>query len=209
MVSHAMGMEKVPNPWSLDSSQSAAFAFHQTAYKERLEEVKLGLRVIEKLREHKPRTRHQPNRSSGGHGMFSLGFIHPFSEKDSSHRRHRDSASQCHDDGNDADTENGKGKGRQRPVVSRSSSQLHDAIPDPPGLEDSTDLTPSHEQHDLLSRRHAVDQHVPQHGEPNPAILAARVIKSAVLHDARNIKGDDDDLTDLRFSVNSAHEAKV
>ncbi|KAF8558963.1 hypothetical protein OG21DRAFT_1503412 [Imleria badia] len=198
-------------------SHAMAFAFHRTAYKERLEEVKCGLRVIEKLRAYKPRTRHHNNRSSGGHGVFNLGFIHSFGgERDSNHRQRGDNVSQCYDGGDDADTEDYKGKGKQRPVGSRASIQIHEIPPDSLELEDSRTPTsppafnPSHEKQDVYppSRKRAVDQHVPQQEEYNPAILAARAIKSAVLHDARNIKGDDDHLSQLRFGVNSAHEAK-
>lgn len=201
---------------ALGSSPLTAFAFHQTAYKERLEEVKCGLRVIEKLRAYKPRTRHH-NRSSAGHGVFNLGFIHPFGEKDSNHRRGGNSVSQCYDGANDADTEDNKAKGKQKSVGSRASIQLHEIPPDSPDLENSRTLTspPAFNLSDEKqngyppSRKRTVDQHVPQQEEHNPAILAARAIKSAVLHDARNIKGDDDDLSELKFSVNSAHEAKV
>lgn len=202
------------------SPHLVAFAFHRTAYKERLEEVKCGLRVIEKLRKYKPRVRQQNNRSSAGHGMFNLGFIYPFSEKDSNHRQHDDSISQGFDGGNDADTEDNKGKGKQRQTNLRASNQPHDIASDSLELEDlrtPTSHSPfnsSHEKEDtfhdhLPSRKRAVDQHTYRHEEYNPAIQAARVIKSAVLHDARNIKGNDHDLSGLSFSVNSVHEAKV
>ena len=177
-------------------------------------EVKGGLRVIEQLREYKPRTRHHNNRSSGGHGVFNLGFIYPFSEKD--HHQHSDSIPQD-DGGNDADAEDNKGKGRQRPTGSGAPTQPHNTTLDSPELEGSSTptshqaLDPSHGQQDILheyppARKRAVDQ---QQETYNPAIQAARVIKSAVLHDARNIKGNDDDLSGLRFSVNSTREAKV
>ncbi|KAF8450863.1 Mechanosensitive ion channel-domain-containing protein [Boletus edulis BED1] len=196
-------------------SHAMAFGFHRTAYKERLEEVKYGLRVIEKLREYKPRTRHQHYRSGGGYSVFSLGFIHPFSEKDPNHHQRGDSVSQPYD----ADAEDNKGKGKQTPTGSKAYSHwLHDSAPDSPELGASRTPT-SPPDLELLekqdgshgyppSHRRAGDQHMSQQEEHNPAILAVRALKTAVLHDARNIKGDDDDLSGLKSSVNSTHEAK-
>ena len=40
-------------------------------------------------------------------------------------------------------------------------------------------------------------------------VNAAKVIKNTVLHDARNIRGENEDLGGLSWNVNSAHEAKV
>lgn len=210
------GRKSFPALRSQAHSHLAAFAFHRTAYMERLDEVKRGLRVIEKLREYKPRTR---QRSSSGHGVFNLGFIHPFSEKNSNHRQCGDDISQGYDDGNDAEAEDNKGKGKQRPTGSRIPIQPHDIGSDSPELEDSRTssqpaFNPSHEKQNIFheyppSRKRAVDQHMYQQEEYNPAIQAARVIKSAVLHDARNITGNDNHLSGLRYSVNSAHEAKV
>jgi hypothetical protein len=110
-----------------------------------------------------------------------------------------------------------KAKGSRDQWARGASIQVHEIPPDSLELEDSRTPTsppafnPSHEKQDVYppSRKRAVDQHVPQQEEYNPAILAARAIKTAVLHDARNIKGDDDHLSELRFGVNSAHEAKV
>lgn len=193
-----------------------AFAFHRTAYKERLEDVKCGLRVIEKLREYKPRARQHGSRPSGGHGVFNRSFAYPFSEKDTTHRQCDDSISQGCDTGNDADTEDNRGKGKQK----QASSHPHDVTPDSLELEDLTRPTshspfdPSHENQDTFHenpppRKHAAEQHTNRQEEYNPAIQAARVIKSAVLHDARNIKGSDKDLSGLLFSVNTTYEAKV
>ncbi|KAH0839621.1 Mechanosensitive ion channel-domain-containing protein [Lanmaoa asiatica] len=214
MLSHFVGMEEFPSTSELSSFSSVAFAFHRTAYKERLEEVKCGLRIIEKLREYKPRTRHHNNRSSGGHGVFNLGFVYPFGEKGSNHRQRGDSISQGYDGGNDADAEDNKGKGKQRPPGLRASIQPHDIAPDSPELEDSKTpathpaFSPSHENQDVFYEYPPSRKHMYQQEEHNPAIQAARAIKSAVLHDARNITGNDDDLSGLRFSVTSAHEAK-
>ncbi|KAF9246905.1 Mechanosensitive ion channel-domain-containing protein [Melanogaster broomeanus] len=204
-------------------SHAIAFGFHRTAYKERLEEVKTGLRIIEQLRDYKPRTRH--HRSSGGHtSMFGLGFIAPFnSEKEkpnSSNRQRADSPSRGCDDDHDADAEDGpkskkaKGKHKQR------QSRAGDTPPESSGLEppltspsNSAMNSPqekhgtSHQYPPAPARKRGVDQQIHQQEEYNPAIQAVRAIGSAVLHDARNIKGTSDDLNGLMFSVNSSHEA--
>ncbi|KAG9317165.1 hypothetical protein JVU11DRAFT_1357 [Chiua virens] len=200
-------------------SHAIAFGFHQTAYKERLEEVRLGLHVIETLRNYKPKVRHNHDRSSGGHSVFNLSFMHSFGEKDSNHYQQGDSLAQGCDDGDDADTEDNKGKGKQKPTDVGGPLQPHDSSPSPE-LEDSTIprnrtlFHPSHESQDTFhvyppSQKRAVDHHTHQQEEYNPAIQAARAIKTAVLHDARNIKGTEDDPSDLMFSVTSAHEAKL
>jgi hypothetical protein len=60
----------------------------------------------------------------------------------------------------------------------------------------------------------------PRHGSPRPSmdasneggdtlLQAAKVIKSAVLHDARNIQGKSEGLASMAWNVSSAHEAKV
>ncbi|KIJ19879.1 hypothetical protein PAXINDRAFT_67451 [Paxillus involutus ATCC 200175] len=204
-----------------------AFAFHRTAYKERLEEVKTALRVIEKLRDYKPPTRHQPHRSNGGHTpMFSLGFMTPFTEKEHfNYPQHADNLSHGYDDGDDADVEDGskdkhsKGKHRQR--ESRVFVKVNEAPLESPGLErrltspsNSAMNSPpethpvSHRYPPRSARKRAVEQQMEQQEEHNPAIQAARAIKSAVLHDARNIKGNSDDLSGLVFGINSSYEAK-
>lgn len=56
------------------------------------------------------------------------------------------------------------------------------------------------------SRRTSVDG---GEGEEALVVTAAKVLKTAVLHDARNIKGKDTTTKGLLWNVNSAHEAKV
>ncbi|KIJ70434.1 hypothetical protein HYDPIDRAFT_105154 [Hydnomerulius pinastri MD-312] len=212
-------------------SHAVAFAFHRTAYKERLDEVKIGLRVIEKLREYKPRSRHHHKSSTSHTPMFSLGFMTPFSEKEHfnvlSSRLRAESPARGGDDGDNADVEDGskgrKGKGKHKQRESRTFVKIEDANAESPGSEHplpsataSNSATNSpHERHGTAHRypptpvrKRSVDQHSHQHDEHNPAIQAARAIKSAMLHDARNIKGTNDVLSGLMFGVNSTHEAK-
>ncbi|KAH7888056.1 Mechanosensitive ion channel-domain-containing protein [Phlebopus sp. FC_14] len=216
-------------------SHAIAFAFHQTAYKERLEEVKTGLRIIEKLRAYKPRNRQHNHRTSGIHTpMFSAlgGLMTPFSEKEQfnflSGRSRPESPTHIGDDGNDGDAEDGsknrKGKGKPKHKQERTLAEADDAInadrqnPGRPALAARTSssfMPSSFEGHDIAHKypptpvhKRSADPHTHQHDEFNPAIQAARALKTAVLHDARNIKGANDDLSGLMFSVNSTREAK-
>ena len=47
------------------------------------------------------------------------------------------------------------------------------------------------------------------HEEDTAVVQAAKVLKTAVMHDARNIKGKEDGPSGLSWNINSAHEAKV
>lgn len=207
-------------------SHAIAFAFHQTAYRERLQELKVGLRVIEQLRTFKPKHKH--TKSSNHAPMFSsLGFISPFGgDKDpgGSHgNRQRPSPAHTMDDADDADAEyeakGRKGKGKRKSREPKTFAQVVDKtptetpaseFPSPATLVTSTDSpheVPGTHQYPptLVRRMSGTDQ---QHEDFNPAVQAARVIKSAVLHDARNIKGSNHDLSKLVSSVNTVQDAK-
>lgn len=208
-------------------SHAIAFAFHQTAYRERLQELKVGLRVIEQLRTFKPKHRHA--KSSSHAPMFSmLGFMTPFSgEKEpiGSHaNRQHSSPADTTDDADDADDEHvvkgRKGKGKRKLRESKTFEQMVEKTPtetpaseypSPAACVSDTDSphgvpgTPHRYPPTPVRRLSGTDQ---QHEDFNPAVQAARVLKSAVLHDARNIKGNNYDLSKLVSSVNTAQEAK-
>ncbi|KAI6047029.1 Mechanosensitive ion channel-domain-containing protein [Pisolithus marmoratus] len=207
-------------------SHTIAFAFHQTAYRERLQDLKVGLRVIEQLRTLKPKHRH--GKSSSHTPMFStLGFMTPFGgEKDpvGSHgNRRRSSPAHTMDDAGDADAEHEandrKGKGKRKRKEPKTFAQMIEKTPtETPASEypspapfvtgtDPLDIpgTPHRYPPTPVRRMSGTDQ---QHEDFNPAIQAARVIRSAVLHDARNIKGNNYDLSKLVSSVNTAQDAK-
>ncbi|KIK99690.1 hypothetical protein PAXRUDRAFT_465190 [Paxillus rubicundulus Ve08.2h10] len=207
-------------------SHAIAFAFHRTAYRERLEEVKTALCIIEKLRDYKPPTRQQPHRSNGGHTpMFSLGFMTPFSEKEPFNYSNPQPADDLsRDNGGDADVEDGpkdkESKGKHRQRESRAFVKADETPLELPGLEhqltspnnSATNSPPetyaaSHRYPPRSARKRVVGQQIQQQEEYNPAIQAARAIKSAVLHDARNIKGNSE-LNGSVFGVNSSYEAK-
>ncbi|KAF8897125.1 Mechanosensitive ion channel-domain-containing protein [Infundibulicybe gibba] len=147
-------------------------------------------------------------------------------------RRHRGTRSQ---DGDDGDTEedgektvvgskkstmNGKGKEKKR------ASWLHGQGVDE-GMDSNTSspvrgkevydspqpraATPS----GLLSNSSSPHRYPPSPnvgaettGADATLVQAAKVLKSAVLHDARNIQGKTNDLVAMTWNVNSAHEAK-
>ncbi|KAG1715974.1 hypothetical protein ID866_1198 [Astraeus odoratus] len=201
-------------------SHAIAFAFHQTAYRERIEEVNLGLRVIEQLRSYKPKHRH--HRSPGHTPILSaLNFITPFGGEKDDHgsRQHAESPVHPGDDGDDADVENGakerKGKGKLKTknpktfVKSGVATPASEHVPTPGASGSGHDSAPEesgtpHCYPPAPARQMSIDQH----DDYNPAIQAAKVLKSAVLHDARNIKGKHSDLSGLVSSINTTYEAK-
>ncbi|KAI6128463.1 Mechanosensitive ion channel-domain-containing protein [Pisolithus croceorrhizus] len=208
-------------------SHAIAFAFHQTAYRERLQELKVGLRVIEHLRTFKPKHKHA--KSSSHTPIFSaLGFMAPFSgDKDpvGSHgNRQRPSPAHTMDNIDDAGAEHEakgrKGKGKRKAREPKTFAQVVEKTPtETPASEYPSPapfVTSTDSPHEVLGTPHqypptpvrrmsGTDQ---QHEDFNPAVQAARVIKSAVLHDARNIKGSNYDLSKLVSSVNTVQDAK-
>ncbi|KAG0699854.1 Mechanosensitive ion channel-domain-containing protein [Suillus ampliporus] len=209
-------------------SHAIAFSFHRTAYQERLEEVRKALHVIEKLRNYKPKssTRHK---SSNPHTpMFAtLSGLMPFSEKEHfSHLSNRlRSESSAPSDGGDADVEDrakakkktkGKGKVKHRQhdsAIFVASEELESSgtTPEPIGSVATTPPTHSlvdkhttHKYPPAPAGQRSVDPH---NDDPTIVVQAAKALKTAVLHDARNINGTAD-LEALVFSVGSTHEAK-
>lgn len=205
-----------------------AFAFHRTAYKERLDEVKNALKVIEKLRDYKPKPSGR-HKTSGSHtpmfGAFT-GLMTPFSEKDRfnflSSRLHSENPQQS--DGEDTELEDRektstkKGKGKHKQRDSNSSVHLEESSSNSPAQGGSRATTANHSPVD--TEKHATHKYPPtpvrQHSgdvnhddDPTIVLQAAKALKNAVLHDARNIKGTSDEQEGLVFSVNSTHEAKV
>ncbi|KAG1753685.1 Mechanosensitive ion channel-domain-containing protein [Suillus paluster] len=206
-------------------SHAVAFAFHRTAYKERLDEVRKALQVIEKLRNYKPKSssRHKSNHTP----MFAtLSGLMPFSEKEhfnllSSRLR---SESSVPSENDDADMEDGaakakkrkgKGKHRQRNTATFIASEdleSYGTTPEPVGSVATTPATHSpvdkHTTHKYPPTPAGQRSVYPHNDDPTIVVQAAKAFKTAVLHDARNIKGADDELEALVFSVGSAHEAK-
>jgi len=217
MLSHAIGklysfLSRSHDLWL------SAFAFHRTAYKERLDEVKAALKVIEKLRDYKPKPSDR-HKSSGSHtpmfGAFT-GLMTPFSDLDHFNilsNKLRSESSQP-SDGNDADVEDrgkakkgkGKGKGKHKEHVSKTPAESSQASSHTttPATQTPTDKHTTHKYPPTPGQ-----QSLDAPDDPTIVFQAAKVLKTAVLHDARNIKGTSDDNQGLVFSVNSTHEAKV
>ena len=160
----------------------------------------------------------------------------PFDEKEHFHflsgalKKHQRRDSDSEDgDVEDGDDENGikSTKGKQKRTSLKPSAK-QDTSTTPGSIGNSVNLphseassragTPSglHPSHNMdsphkyppisspaRSRRGSIDD------ADSTLINAAKVIKTAVLHDARNIKGKDSGLKTLIWNVNSAHEAKV
>lgn len=227
-------------------SHAIAFAFHRTAYQDRLEEVRESLRVIEKLRDYKPKNPSRAPRSGTRTPMFGgvFNFGTPFTEKEHFNfvsgalRKHESSQHDSDADNEDGDrtivgtgsrkgtlstlySRKGKEKGTKRFSWfrgKRRSSPDHELG----ALQSSPVASPSRPTSALMSPS-GVPLNSEGHRYPPPAtetstptsadghgtfaVQAAKVLKSAVLHDARNIKGKEEN--ELLNSVGSVAEAKV
>jgi len=154
------------------------------------------------------------------------GLMTPFGEKDPfnllSSRLHSETPQPSDDE--EADVEDrekvkkrkGKGKGKHKQRNSRSFERLEESSTNSPTQGGSVATTATHSPVDVekhtthkyppnLVRRHSqVDAH---DDDPTIVVQAAKAFKTAILHDARNIKGTSDEQAGLVFSVNSTHEA--
>jgi hypothetical protein len=155
-------------------------------------------------------------------GAFT-GLITPFSEIDHFNfisNKLRSEGSQP-SDGEDEDVEDrergkGKGKGKKR----KGKRKQHDSKTVTPLEESLSEQTGSHATtpaNQSPTDKHTTHKYPPTqgsrsvdaHDDPTIVTQAAKAFKTAVLHDARNIKGTSDVDQGLVFSVNSTHEAKV
>ncbi|KAJ7229071.1 Mechanosensitive ion channel-domain-containing protein [Mycena pura] len=181
-------------------SHLIAFAFHRTAFKDRVDAVQETLQVVEQLREYRPKLHHSKRTSAlrtplfGGFGTPTLDKDHfnLVSTKLKDHKRNSEQRSWL---GRGNGKNSGK-KGKERlqtpevviPVQSRSSSHHVSTV--------SEDESPH--------------QYPPSRDHERDVTLvgtAAKVIRDAVLHDARNIRGEDA-AGNLEWNVSSASEAK-
>lgn len=182
--------------------------------------------MIETLRNYKPKSspRHKSNSS---HPMFAtLTGLNPFSDKEHhsvlSNRLRSESSALS--EGDEADMEDGvklkkkkgKGKLKQRQATTIVASEDFESAATTPEQYASAATTPAthspvdkhttHKYPPTPSGPRSVDPHTE---DPTIVVQAAKAFKTAVLHDARNIKGATDELEALIFSVSSTHEAKV
>ncbi|KAF9057504.1 hypothetical protein BJ165DRAFT_1397760 [Panaeolus papilionaceus] len=106
------------------------------------------------------------------------------------------------------------------PFAGRDDNDLRPPIPNqvpytPPSHPALSNLNPHRYPPSYTPREHASRSGSPRPGvdhpqsSPDAAIRqAAKVIKNAVLHDARNLSGKSEGLANLAWNVNSSHEAK-
>ena len=188
-------------------SQAIAQTFHKTAFKERLDAVSESLHVIETLRDYKPVKSHQKRPS----GTRTPTFFPKSPSRPGSRQNSRPTSPVVgfKDDGHMADSENEdspKGKGKRRSALllnpggdpndpSTSMASPHSYPPTPR----SGTNTPTRRR----------DSHDPD-GAGAAAVVtqAAKALKTAVLHDARNLRGKDGADKALVWDVTNSAEAK-
>lgn len=207
-----------------------AFAFHRTAFKERLDTISEALKVVVTLRLYRPKHRSHANKPSRSAPLFSAFGLLPTSQErtaDSRSSTPRHSRVGTLDGfgegetspGHEADVEDADAtlvrrsyKGKQRTSwlenqkrvtepesMSRADQHVTPESPHryPPSPPKGRSFSDSSSDDDAAALVHQA------------AHQAAKVIKTAVLHDARGIRGEiDDDLGGLVWNVTSAHEAK-
>ncbi|KAG5635453.1 hypothetical protein H0H81_011192 [Sphagnurus paluster] len=224
-------------------SHTIAFFFHRTAYKERVESAQEALKVVEALRQYRPKASARTKKSPGtwtplfGSGGTQLS--------DNEHYRSLKSALRSAtprlrrqydaDDGADGDDEDGdrtlvdsakrgrfsrkgkeKRKDKDRDRLSwLQSSGPNERTPPPTGPADLG------EREGLPSFSEGTSVHRYPPSMPNvneteggggggevPFVQAAKVLKNAVLHDARNIKGKNIGDGSMAWNISSTQEAK-
>ncbi|KZS97573.1 hypothetical protein SISNIDRAFT_405172 [Sistotremastrum niveocremeum HHB9708] len=219
-------------------SHLIAFAFHKKAFQDRIEEISHALKVVDHLRMYRPKHASGTPRSHS-RGLRTSGFalfgLTPSSEKENPTSRSPTVQTPGNfsgdEDGNIADSE-GAGGTRSRKGKGRNSWFLGQRTP--PRRDTDASKTPSgvttpiplghltkpsqHSVHvyppssvESPTRDNGAD--TPESKEPDVDTTlrhAAKVLKSTVLHDARNIHrvSDADGAAGLAWNVTSAHEAK-
>ncbi|KAI0370172.1 hypothetical protein BV20DRAFT_944607 [Pilatotrama ljubarskyi] len=220
-------------------SHFIAFSFHRTAYNERLEGVQEALRVIEKLRMYRPKRRHTAKPSFGRSTPVFSALLTPAHERDQFLSRSRPStpghsrsgtpepAGRDSDDDRDATLVQSRRKGKartswlphlrgdsdptnlqsQRGPELQSSPGEHRYPPSPLGQSPAGVGSPTGRS---ARRRSAESEEDAAAIVQQAATQAAKALKSAMLHDARNIAGKDSDevVGGLVWNVTSSHEAK-
>ncbi|KAI0080698.1 hypothetical protein K474DRAFT_1589318 [Panus rudis PR-1116 ss-1] len=220
-------------------SHAIAFSFHRTAFRERLESLTHALKVIERLRLYRPKRHAYKSSFGFGRSTPVLSAFSPFggekgsgsrggtptnSRPGSPERQTREPLSA--NDGYSSDPDATLVKKKNRKGKQRTSWLGGGETTEPEADQQRRD-------HNLSVNPHA---YPPSSATPSPlrsgaqtpkrknsaeteegaaelvqqaATTAAKALKTAVLHDARNIKGkDNDDLGGLVWNVTSAHEAK-
>ncbi|KAI0028303.1 Mechanosensitive ion channel-domain-containing protein, partial [Vararia minispora EC-137] len=207
------------------ASHAIAFAFHRVAFKERIEDLRSRLRVIEYLRDYRPKKRRTARPHSGVRtplAAFLAPGTTPVTEKmfswTGSH--HAGAPSGMHSDGElegdgEAGSPSSKGKGKraEKRHSGQGKNKLSKLIDSPsrvgsPSAENAREQSESPHRYPP-SRSDSPSRHWQKEGDDADMVAnAAKALKSAVLHDARNIQGRDATESGLAWDVTSPSEAK-
>ncbi|KAG6813928.1 hypothetical protein H0H92_005777 [Tricholoma furcatifolium] len=231
-------------------SHTIAFLFHRTAYKDRIDSVKEALKVVETLRQHRPK----PQKKTPGSRTPIFGSIsaplsdHQFQSRSQTrsppvtppplaHSKLRNSFFDL-DDGADADHEDAertlvdssskKGKNKKdrsswnHPTSKDFATSLNAELSDirtsaveleavPLNSRPTSPVSAHHTESSSSHRYPPMSSSSDGHGrgtEPIRLAHAAQVLKNAVLHDARNIKGQNIGDGSMAWNISSTNEAK-
>jgi hypothetical protein len=227
--------------FSLADYLPSAFAFHRKAYADRVSSIRESVRVIEILRDYRPKFRHIGHGSGTRTPIFGMVGA-PFSEKEhfrwlsgalkastpaATIARHSEDADGEEGDIEDEDGRVGnkgkqaKGKGKKKygsrqdsPTPGNTLNNVEATDPSTPSrpiTPHGTYLQASNSPHRYPPTGTSVEDHsMDAEGDTTLVHSAAKALKTAVLHDARNIQGKgDENIAVLPWNVESAHEAKV
>ncbi|KAA1466007.1 hypothetical protein DENSPDRAFT_766710 [Dentipellis sp. KUC8613] len=232
-------------------SHAIAFAFHRVAFKERIDDLRESLSVIEHLRDYRPkktRNRHGRSRTPvfasfglGGSAATTPGGLDenkrfswtPHSRAVTPERAGTPENAQTDSEEWEGDVEEGhagkgkgkakgkwlrKGKGKAKAKGQRFSgvpSVSGASTPDRVSPRDGSPATASPHRYPPTSPPHGSNsghgdyRHGDSDDESEMVVMqAAKVLKNAVLHDARNIQGKEGGERGLVWDVSNAHEAK-
>ena len=188
-------------------SQAIAQTFHKTAYKERLDTVSESLRVIETLRDYKPVKSHQKKSS----GILTPIFSSRAPSRPGSRQNSRPASPVMgsKDDSHmtDSETEDSpKGKGKRRSALFLNPGG---DLNDPSVSMTSVHSYPPTSRSEMNTPTRRRDSHdADDAGAAAVVAQAAKALRTAVLHDARNLKGKDGTEKALVWDVTNSAEAK-
>lgn len=188
-------------------SHAIAFGFHRTAYRERVNTVKEALGVIERLRQYRPRQR---TPISGNPSPMTekehYSFLHNALRNVMLSEGRRQQAPTA-DDASEADTEEHvpESAAVRHKGKARSSDIAHISRGNSPGRASPHSRPPTPPQHQHPSNPFVEGSS----SDGSPTIIhAAKALKHAVLHDARNLRRATSDAGKLSWNVTSSKEAK-
>ncbi|KAG8952510.1 hypothetical protein FRC04_004570 [Tulasnella sp. 424] len=212
--------------------QMIAFSFHRTAFQERLDDVTKATKVLDHLRDYKPKRR-TPG-GSGTHTPLFFGGRQRYASEPGAMEEGFINGADAADDERDArrsdspaalpprkkrgfwDFSSGSGSGRSKPKRKDSNIPLQDspthAYPPSSSRPASGPNSPTFGSDGRRTSGVRHSREVNPHDSGEAVIMqAAKALKKVALHDARGMRrgGDDEDGGgEGVFSLNTAHEAK-